>query len=396
MTTPVLPPDASHTPQEHGTRRRPGFVHIPAQTRREATPPAAASPGLRQPAAGLAGLGVVLLVVVLVGVAPGPQSALERLAPAALFCLPLLGAFALWWDGLVSARPGRAAAGAAATAVIVGGGALLTVLGQTVVGGPTRHLFGLSTETAQGHLVTFPWVIPLAASIFAVMLQFTLVCAKRPFARLSPLTGGFAAIGTSWVIGTGAYLLLANWDAVPAPARAAIGLRNPGGPVDALDLTAFALCIIVLQLTFFLLLAGWPVSMVANKDVGLVLGNALTLGGGWLGWLLLSRGFDLTVPQIAEITGAAIAGILVTGLLFEGWPARMLPGAAAGRIGLVAVAATTALVTGLLLRWLGNAAETWTRDPVQLWTGVMGILIGATVILFVAVWRRWPLRVEAA
>jgi cytochrome c-type biogenesis protein CcmH/NrfG len=42
------------------------------------------------------------------------------------------------------------------------------------------------------------------------------------------LWSGVAALALSWAIGTGAYFLFGNLDAVPAAERAAAGLRNPG------------------------------------------------------------------------------------------------------------------------------------------------------------------------
>ena len=334
----------------------------------------------------------MLGVGLLASTAGGPQGVLERVGPLATFCLPVLAMVALWWGGRPLLGRGRAAAGLTLTLAIAAAGVLLLALGQAVVGdSDLGHLFANATGAAQGQLVTFPFTVPLAGLVFVIMLQLTFVCRKWPFATMDPVRGGLAALGTSWVLGVAAYVALVNWDVVPAAARTAIGLRNPGGPVDALDLLAFGRCVAIGQLAVFFLLDGWPVSRLGGNAAYLVAANAVSLGGGYLTWLLLDSGLDRTVPEIAAVAGAAVAGILVTGLLFEGWPARMLQGAGAVRAGLLAAATAWSVAIGYGLYGLGNLAETWDREPVHLWSGVMGLnFVGALVILYVVVWRRWP------
>lgn len=407
MPSPVVPPTAGaeRTPEEtfrHARGATTGRIptaranthHSAPRPAPEAGPEPAATQGIGQPVSGAIGLALVAAVALLAGVAPGPQGVLERVGPYALFCLPVLTVVALWWDGWPLARRGAAVAGAAGTALILGVGLLATVVGQALVGdADTSHLFGNSTETPPplAHMTTFPWTVPLAGIVFVVLLQITFVCRKWPFAKLPAPDAGLAAFAASWALGLGIYGL-ANWDAVPGPLAALLGLNNPGGPVDALDLVAFGLCLAVWQLTFFFLLEGWPVGRLHNQAAYLVVANALTLGGGYLTWLMLDRGFGLAPAEIGAIAGAAVAGLVVTGLLFEGWPARLLRGANAVRAALLGVAALWSLAIGYGLYGLGNAAEDWTREPVQLWTTIMGLtFVGAVVILHVVVWRRWPL-----
>jgi hypothetical protein len=55
------------------------------------------------------------------------------------------------------------------------------------------------------------------------MLQLSLVCERWPLAGAGRLRSGIAALALSWAIGTGAYFLIVNLDAVPAAERAAAG-----------------------------------------------------------------------------------------------------------------------------------------------------------------------------
>ena len=91
---------------------------------------------------------------------------------------------------------------------------------------------------------------------------------------------GVAALALSWAVGTGAYFLFVNLDAVPAADRAAAGLRNPGGPIAAPDFGAALIAVGVWQAVFFIALRGWPVNLLARRSGRLLAGNALVLGLG--------------------------------------------------------------------------------------------------------------------
>lgn len=359
--------------------------------------PAPPSGLLGQPWSGLAGLAIVALAAALLGLVVGAQNALEVIGPWSTFALPVLAAAALWWQGWPTAGLPRAAAGAVITVLIIGAGLVLTGLGQLVVGDAAfGHLLGTGTDTAQGYLTSFPWTVPLAAFVFVVMLQLTFVCRKWPFAKLPPVGAGFAAIATSWVLGTLGYLLLANWDSIPAPVRETLGLHNPGGPVDALTLIAVLLCIVIWQLVVFFLLDGYPVAQIRSQTPSsgpyLVVANATTIGLGIATWFVLHNGLGRSVEQVSATAGVIVAGTLVAGLLFEGWPSRLIAGPALRRLGLLATAAVVATVLGVGLRALALAVDDWTRAPALLWVGVAGLnFIGAVIIMHVVLYRRWPL-----
>jgi hypothetical protein len=341
---------------------------------------------------GAAGLVVVLAVAAVLGIVPGLQRSLEIIGPASTFCLPILAVAALWWKGWPFAKLSRLAGGLATLGLIVASGIVLTAAGQAVTGNfQLSHLFGAAAEAAHGHMVTFPFTVPLAAFVFVAMLQLTFVCKQWPFQRLSPVAAGFAGLATSWAVGLAGYGLLANWNFVPAIARHAIGLRNPGGPVNALNLVGILLCIVIFQMTLFFLLQGYPVSLVKSQPLYLAVSNATTIGGGILLWWILNSGLGLSSPQVSEVAGVIVAGTLIAGLLFEGWPARAVGNPALSRLALLGTAGAVALIAGFALRAISLTA-TWTGSPPQLWVAVTGLnFIGAFVIVHAVVFHRWPL-----
>jgi hypothetical protein len=347
---------------------------------------------ISQPWLGAAGLVIVLTVAAVLGIVPGMQRSLEIIGPTSTFCLPVLAIAALWWKGWPFAKLSRSAGGIATLGLIVAFGIVLTAIGQAVTGSfQLGHLFGTAAEATKGHMVTFPWTVPLAAFVFVIMLQLTFVCRQWPFQRLSPVAGGFAALATSWAVGVAGYLSLAHWDFVPAVARHAIGLRNPGGPINALDLVGILLCVVIWQLTLFFLLDGYPVSKIKSGPLYLAVANATTIGLGILLWWLLHSAAGLSSPQVSAAGGVVVAGTLIAGLLLEGWPARAVSNPTLSRLALLGTAAAVAVIAGFALRAISLHA-TWTGDPAQLWVAVTGLnFIGAFVIVHVAVFRRWPL-----
>jgi hypothetical protein len=308
------------------------------------------------------------------------------------FCLPVLAVVTLWWGGWPFKGLPRAVAGLASLALIIVSGVILTGLGQLVAGSfQPGHLFGSAAEAGQGHMVTFPWTVPLAAFVFVTTLQLTFVCRKWPFGGLKPVAAGLAALAASWVAGVAGYFVLASWSFVPAVARHAIGLHGTAGPVNALDLVGALLCIVVCQMTVFFLLDGYPFSVIQARSWNLLASNvaAVVLGIGV--WFLLHSGIGLNSAQVSEVAGVIIAGTLVAGLMMEGWPARLVTSPGLSRLALLATAAAVAVVLGEVLRAISGTAA-WTGDPSQLWVAVTALnFIGAFVIVQVAAFGRWPL-----
>ena len=388
MDSPLVPPDGEAGTSTSTVRPRPGpgMGRIPHQRRRQAPRPAAG--GGTQPLNGAAGLVLVAAVGFLIGLAPGPQGFLERVGPLATFCLPLLVGLALW--ALPQTAPPRPLLALGQTAALLAGGVLLTAAGQAVVGSPDlAHLFSNTTVNASGHLTAYPVTLPLAGLVLVVMLEITLVCRRWPFAGLPPAAGALAALGLSCALGSAGYLLI-NWDAVPPAARDAIGLRNPAGPIEPLNLLAYGMCVIAWQATIFLLLDGWPLTLARPQAAYLALANTIVLGGAYLTWLALDGWFDRTAPQIMAAAAAAAAAATILGVLFEGWPTRLLP-PTPRRAAALALTAACATALGYALWGLGKAAETWTRQPVHLWAAITALtLLSGMSILHARIWRYWP------
>lgn len=85
---------------------------------------------------------------------------------------------------------------------------------------------------------------------FVVTLQITFVNERWPLHRVRGPLGGFPLILTSWAVGLVVYLLVVNWDMLPATARAAIGLGNPAGPVGGLELLGWLAVVTAFQVLF--------------------------------------------------------------------------------------------------------------------------------------------------
>jgi len=181
----------------------------------------------------------------LLSIAFGALRSLETITASSTFWLPVLVVVAAWWHGwpgcLTRSRPGAALVN---LAIFVVGALVLTGVAQVIVG---KADFG-AIFSSGGKFPTFPFLIPLAAAIFVTMLQLTFVCDRWPFDRMKPVPAGFCAFVLCWAIGLLLYFTVTNWNAIPAPARAAIGLLNPGGSVYALDFTGWLICLVPYQM----------------------------------------------------------------------------------------------------------------------------------------------------
>jgi hypothetical protein len=151
--------------------------------------------------------------------------------------------------------------------------------------------------------------MPLAAAIFVVMLELTLVSEGWPFRRLNRFAGGVAALGASWAIAIPVYELLVAGD----------------GPVRGDQFGAALVCVGVLQVVFYVVLRGWPFSLLGSQAIRLVSADVALIGGGVAAYLALARVADLGSGTISAVAGAAVAAGLIVGMLFEGWLAPVAP-----------------------------------------------------------------------
>jgi hypothetical protein len=350
----------------------------------------------RQPWAGIAGTLIVAGLMAALAIAPGgPQTALQVSIPIVTYALPVLVVMALWWGRWPADRLNRPASLAINTLILAAAGFGLTVAGQAVVGRVDLDgLFSQATDQlpqAGGHLTGFPFTFPLAGMIFVAMAQLTLINERKPFDRLGRVWSGVAALATAWAVGLVGYGLVANWDAVPAPARDLLSLRNPDGPVFAVDIVGWLVCIVMWQVTFGLVLGGWPFSGIKATGTRLFVANVTVIGGGWLTYLAMHDLFGWPIPVIGGVGGSVVAGVVVAALIFEGWPFRSETPALAG-FGLAVAVAAVAAGVYWGLKALGNGIDDWTQYPVELWVGTTALVQAAAAgILYVLIWDRWPL-----
>lgn len=353
-----------------------------------------AGPALaRQPWAGIAGTVIVAGLVALLAIAPGgPQTALQVSIPIVTYALPVLVVMALWWGRWPTDRLSRPASLAVNTLILAVAGFLLTVAGQAIVGKVDLDgIFSQATDQAAGRLTGFPFTFPLAGMIFVAMAQLTLINERKPFDRLGRVWSGVAALASCWVVGLLGYRLVANWNAVPAAGRSLLSLRNPNGPVFAVDIVGWLVCVVVWQVTFGLVLGGWPFSGIKAVGTRLFVANVTVIGGGWLTYLLMHDLFKWSIPVIGGVGGSLVAGVVVAALVFEAWPFRSeSPALAAFGVTVTVAAVAAAVYWGL--KALGNGIDDWTQYPVELWVGTTALVqVAAAGILYVLVWDRWPL-----
>ena len=182
------------------------------------------------------------------------------------------------------------------------------------------------------------------------------------------------------------YLLLANWNAVPQSMRTQIGLRNPGGPIPALDIATW-LIVVSLWQTLYLVLDGWPYSLITRRPLRILVANAAVVLLGSATYWLGRDAIGVTGPQLAAATAMCIAAGLLVGPLLQIWSAKDLTPA----VTRAALAATSLVLAACLyagLRAIGRGLSSgWTPGvPVELWMVICGLnLIGGGVLWYTRV-----------
>ncbi|MEV4601661.1 hypothetical protein AB0K15_30195 [Amycolatopsis sp. NPDC049253] len=333
----------------------------------------------RQPGLGLAGLVPVVVVAVLIAVgAGGAEPSLLVLAPIVTFALPVVSMIAFWWEDWPGTRLGPDWAGWADLALIAAGGIALTFFGQAVVGHLSfAAIFDPTPERLE--LSTFPVTMPLAGAAFVVMLQLTLVSEHWPLRLwLKPIPGGICAVVLSWAISILLYALLLGGTPFRGGGR---GLLDPG--VFGAVLTFIG----VWQVLLFVMWRGWPFHHLRTQWVRFVCANVATIGAGILTYVVLR---ELPVPTLSTLAGDFVAAGLVVGMLFEDalpahWPAWLER--------TVSLLLTLALAAVLHVALLALAEGLhWDRGTPIGWVGHVTLnALGVSVILHVAIGRRWPL-----
>jgi hypothetical protein len=335
--------------------------------------------------------GLLLAAVVFFALAVGTgstETSLLVLGPLSTFALPAVAVVAFWWNDWPGSRLAKPWTGLIDTVLVVAASVVLTIAGQAIVERPDlRGVF--EANPGPGVPTTFPATLALVGAAFTAMLELSLVCERWPLGGLGRLRSGVAALALSWAAGIGAYFLFVNLDAVPAAARAAPGLRNPGGPIAGPDFGSALIAVGVWQAVFFIALRGWPVNLIASRARRLLTGNALVIGLGVLTYLVLRNLAHWQPAAIGAACGCLISAALIAGMLFDGWPAARLPHPR-GRILTLALTAAVAIALNRALAAYADGVR-WTNVTPDGWITTAALsFIGAGVILHVGIGLRWP------
>lgn len=337
----------------------------------------------RQPALGLTGLLLVVPVAALLAfAADGAQGSTIVLGPLAVFALAPIAMIAFWWENWPGTRLRPSWSGWADTVLIAAIAVVLTVVAQLLVGRfDLRGIFSLSP--ALGTSPVFPITLPLAGAAFVAIMQVTFVCERWPFRRLGETIGGLAALAFSWAVAVALFFGL-----VSVHPRPGSGLRAQTAPLAPAELGALLVIIGLCQVWFYITWDGWPFTKLRSEPARLVSGNATVIGVGIVTFVL-AKAAGLAPVRMIALAGSFIAAALLLGLLFDGWLPRS-PTASSRRL----IAVLVALVLSAILYASVNAYADhlrWTvARPIEWVAHVMLNAIALSVILHVAVGRRWP------
>jgi hypothetical protein len=225
-----------------------------------------------------------------------------------------------------------------------------------------------------GHSPTFPATMPLAGAAFVVMLQLTLVGEGWPVRRLPALVAGPVALALSWAVALALYVALVD---VAPPPGSRIAARS--GPIPGADFGAALAWIGAWQVLCFVVWRGRPFSRLASRAARLPCAHAVVLGGGLLCAVLVRRAVD--APTATAVAGCVVAAGLVVGMLLDAGMGRTLGTAVVLLVAAAMFAALSAIA----------GAFTFTRAGAEDWVAHASLnAIGLSIILHVALGRRWP------
>lgn len=330
----------------------------------------------RQPGLGLAGLLLVIPVAVLLAIAAGgPEPSVLVLSPIVTFALPAVAMIAFWWEDWPGSRLRPGWSGLVDTVIVAVAAILLTVLGQIVVGDlDLRGIF--DPAPGPGHLATYPVTLPLAGAAFVAMLQLTLVWEGWPLRRLNRFVAGLLALAVAWGAAIVLYLLIVQVD---PPAGSTLTAHT--GPLSGGEYGAVLVLVGAWQVWLFVAWRGWPFAELRQKWLRIVAGNVVVIGGALLTFAV-AHGLGAPAGNITAAAGSFVSAGLIIGMLFEGWL----------RSHLATLAAVVLLAAALYLLLGAYAASLhFTRATAEEWVGHASLnAIGISVVLHVAIGRRWP------
>jgi len=337
----------------------------------------------RQPALGVTGLLLVVPVAVLLAfAADGAQGSTIVLGPFAVFALAPIAMIAFWWENWPGTRLRPSWSGWADTLLIAAIAVVMTMVGQLLVGRfDLQGIFSLSP--APSHSPVFPITLPLAGAAFVAIMQLTFVCERWPFRRLGSTVGGLAALACSWAIALLLFFTLVKFQPPPDSS-----LSRRSGFLAPAKLGALLVIAGMWQVLFFITWNGWPFSRLRNVPGRLFAGNGVVIAAGILTYLAADAAGISAVKMIA-LAGSFIAAALVTGLLFDGWLPRS-PRPSWSRAATVAFNLACAAVLYAVVNAYADHLHWTTAHPIEWVAHVMLNAIALSVILHVAIGRRWP------
>ncbi|WP_267618710.1 hypothetical protein [Gordonia bronchialis] len=334
----------------------------------------------------------LLLVLALALLVPGPEHGAQTWGVLALFGLGPLLVVSVWWPPTAPARQ-RLPHPVTATLITVGllvsavvlAGVAMAIVGRFEVAG----LFRDGSAQSAGITTPFPFAVPLGALVFVSMLHLTFVLEKWPFDRSRPLRDGIVALVFCWIFATVVYYLVANWQSVPAAALAHLGIRNPGGPVSALELIAWLAWIAALDVVVVFLWKGWPFSVIERQMPRIWTATATILVVGSISYVILRSGVGLDSNQVSAMAAMAIVAVFVQTIVLQDRLTKPIA-SAGGKLltGALITLALAALFYGALLV-LAKATSDWVSIPPELWITIAGLnVLAPTLITYDAIWTR--------
>ncbi|GAB2656108.1 hypothetical protein ABI214_08000 [Prescottella soli] len=342
-------------------------------------------------------LAVTTVVFVLTMLLPGPLRSLQTIGTLSTFGLGPLLVLSVWWPrwtrwGSRTVPPIVAAFGTTLALIVLAvafAGLALAVVGRFDVAG----LFSAAAAQSEGVLTPFPFVTTLGVLTFVSMLHVTFVLEKWPFDTAQPIRDGLLAFAFCSVLAVATYFVVANWDGIDPSVLQVLGVLNPGGPVDALELVGWLAWIACLDVVVMVLLRGWPFDGIRSRRVRIaVTGTTIPMVGTAL-YVVARREFDVSSTAIAAAAAMAITAVFVMTIAFDGRLLRGIRSAATERTLSLAVMCVLAAVLYAVLIGIAGRFESWTEVPPQLWVAVSGLnILAPTLILHDSVWNRWPFR----
>jgi hypothetical protein len=313
-----------------------------------------------QPRTGLMGLALVVpMAAALAFGAGGADGSVLIRGPLVTYSLPLIAMVAFWWEDWPGTTLRASWSGWADTALVAAGAILLTGVGQIVVADlDLRAMFDQSP--GHGHVPTFLATMPLAAAAFVAMLQLTLVGEGWPLRGLPRLPAGPLALAISWAVAVAVYFALAD-------------VRRELGTV--------LIVIGAWQALFYVAWSGWPFSAIATRWRRLTCAHVAVVAGGIVSYVVVHDVLAVHAARLAAFAGCFVAAALLFGMQLEGWLDRVTT--------LLAALALAALL-GVALRAAAGGVH-FTRASADEWVAHAGLnAIGVSILLHVAIGRRWP------